>query len=278
MAVKIVTDGSSDIPKEVAEELDITVVPLTVVFGDEAYLDGVDITADEFYTRIVDTPIWPTTASPSIGQFAEVYNKLAEETDEIVAVLLSTKYSPCYEYGARATELVKKEARVEVIDSTFGASPLGLIAITAAKAAKAGASLDEVVDVVHRTIPKTHILFFFDTLKYLEKGGRIGKAKALMGALLRAKPLVAIENGETFPVGRVRSHREGIERLYKFASEFESIAEMAIEHTNVPEEAEGLAERLSPVFPKDKIYMSRISPVVGSHLGPYAIGVAVVEG
>ncbi len=90
MTVKIVTDGSSDIPKEIAEELDITVVPLTVVFGDEAYLDGVDITADQFYTRIVDTKVWPTTASPSIGQFAEVYNKLAEETDEIVAVLLST--------------------------------------------------------------------------------------------------------------------------------------------------------------------------------------------
>lgn len=278
MPVRIITDGSSDIPKEVAKELDITVVPLTVVFGDEAYLDGVDITADEFYNRIVDTPVWPTTASPSVGQFAEVYNRLADETDEIVAVLLSTKYSPCYEYGVAATDLVNKKVRVEVIDSTFGASPLGLVAITAAKAAKAGASIDDIIEVTKKTIPKTHILFFFDTLKYLEKGGRIGKAKALMGALLRAKPLVAIKNGETFPVGRVRSHREGLERLYKFVTEFDNIAEMAIEHTNVPQEAEGLADRLNPIFPRDKIYMSRISPVVGSHLGPYAIGVSVIEG
>jgi DegV family protein with EDD domain len=278
MAVKIVTDGSSDIPKEVADKLDITVVPLTVAFGNEAYLDGVNITADQFYTRIVDTPVWPTTASPSIGQFAEVYNKLAEETDEIVAVLLSTKFSPCYEYGARATDLVSKKARVVVIDSTFGASPLGLLAIAAAKAAKAGAGMDEVVDIVNRTIPKTHILFFFDTLKYLEKGGRIGKAKALMGALLRAKPLLSIKDGESYPMGRVRSHREGLERLYKFATEFSNIAEMAIEHTNVPKEADSLAERIDAVFPKDKIYMSRISPVVGSHLGPYAIGVSVIEG
>ena len=278
MTVKIVTDGSSDIPAEVAEELDITVVPLTVAFGDEAYLDGVDITADQFYTRIVDTKVWPTTASPSIGQFAEVYNKLAEETDEIVAVLLSTKFSPCYEYGARATDLVSKKCRVEVIDSTFGASPLGLLAITAAKAAKSGASMDEVIDIVNRTIPKTHILFFFDTLKYLEKGGRIGKAKALMGALLRAKPLIAIKDGESYPVGRVRSHREGLERLYKFAADFDKIVEMTIEHTNIPKEADSLANRINDIFPKGKIYMSRISPVVGAHLGPYAIGVSVIEG
>ena len=277
MTVKIVTDGSSDIPKNVAEELGITVVPLTVVFGDKAYLDGVDITADEFYTRIVDTPVWPTTASPSIGQFAEVYNKLADETDEIVAVLLSTKYSPCYQYGVAARELVNKKCRVEVIDSTFGASPLGLLAITAAKAAKAGANMDEVIDVVKRAIPKTHILFFFDTLKYLEKCGRIGKAKALMGALLRAKPLLAIKDGESYPVGRVRSRREGLERLYKFAAEFGNIVEMTIEHTNIPKEADSLADRINAIFPKGKIYMSRISPVVGAHLGPYAIGVSVIE-
>jgi len=168
MTVKIVTDGSSDIPPDLAKELDITVVPMTIAFGDEAYLDGVEITADEFYARIVDTPVWPTTASPSIGQFAEVYNKLAEQTDEILAILLSTKYSPCYEYGARARDLVNENCRVEVIDSTFGASPLGLLAITAAKAVKSGASLNEVVELVNNTIPKTHIMLFFDTLKYLE--------------------------------------------------------------------------------------------------------------
>ncbi|MFC1998328.1 DegV family protein [Chloroflexota bacterium] len=277
MTVKIVTDGSSDIPPDLAKELNITVVPLTVVFGDKAYLDGVDITADEFYTRIVDTPVWPTTASPSIGQFTQVYNRLADETDEIVAILLSAKFSPCYQYGVAARDMVNSKCRVEVVDSTFGASPLGLLVITAAKAAKSGASMDEVIDIVKRTIPKTHILFFFDTLKYLEKGGRIGKAKALMGALLRAKPLLAIKDGESYPVGRVRSHREGLERLYKFATEFGNIAEMAIEHTNIPEEAKNLANRIGAVFPKGKIYMSRISPVVGAHLGPYAIGVSVIE-
>ncbi len=132
MAVKIVTDGSSDIPKELARELDITVVPMTVAFDGDAYLDGIDITADEFYTRIVDTKVWPTTAAPSIGQFAQVYNEMAKETDEIVAVLLSTKYSPCYEFGVRAKDLVDGNCRIEVIDSKFGASPLGLLTIAAA--------------------------------------------------------------------------------------------------------------------------------------------------
>jgi DegV family protein with EDD domain len=277
MTVKIVTDGSSDIPPDLAKELDITVVPMTVAFGDEAYLDGVEITADEFYTRLVDTTVWPTTASPSIGQFAQVYNKLAERTDEIVSILLSAKYSPCYEFGARATELVNENARVEVIDSTFGASPLGLLVITAAKAAKSGANLKDVVSIVNQTIPKTHNLIFFDTLKYLEKGGRIGKAKALMGALLRAKPLVAIKDGETYPMGRVRSRREGLERLYKFVADFSNIVEMAIEHTNIPSEAESLAARIDTVFAKDKIHMSRMSPVIGAHLGPGAIGLSVIE-
>jgi len=170
MTVKVVTDGSSDIPPQVARELGITVVPLTVSFGTEAYLNGVEITADEFYSRLVNTPIWPTTASPSIGQFLEVYNKLAEETDEIVAVLLSSKFSPLYEYGVKAKDLVEKKCRIETIDGQFGAAPLGLIAIAAAKAAQAGASLDEVVAIARQAIPKTHLLIFFDTLKYLEKG------------------------------------------------------------------------------------------------------------
>ena len=278
MTVKVVTDGSSDIPPRVARELGITVVPLTVSFGTEAYLNGVEITADEFYSRLVNTPIWPTTASPSIGQFLEVYNKLAEETDEIVAVLLSSKFSPLYEYGVKAKDLVEKKCRIETIDGQFGAAPLGLIAIAAAKAAQAGASLDEVVEVARQAIPKTHLLIFFDTLKYLEKGGRIGKARALMGSVLRVKPLVTIKDGETYPVGRVRSRREGLERLYKFATSFPNISEMVIEHTNIPEEAEKLAQRIDPVFPRSRIYMSRVSPVVGTHLGPGTIVVAVLEG
>ena len=278
MAVKVVTDGSSDIPPEVARELDITIVPMTVAFGDEAYLDGVEITADEFYSRLVNTPVWPTTASPSIGQFAEVFNKLAEETDEIIAVLLSKKYSPCYEYGLKAKELVEKECRIEVIDGQFGAGPLGLVAIAAARAAKAGAGLNEVMNVVYKAIPKTHILLFFDTLKYLERGGRIGKARALMGALLRAKPLVTIKDGETFPVGRVRSRREGLERLYKFATSFASISDMIVEHASIPDEVDGLVWRLSPVLPKSRIYKSRLCPVIGTHLGPGAISVSVLEG
>jgi len=248
MAVKVVTDGSSDILPQVARELGITVVPLTLAFGTEAYLDGVEITADEFYPRLVNTPIWPTTASPSIGQFLEVYNKLAEETDEIIAVVLSSKFSPLYENALKAKDLVEKACRIEVIDTQWAAGALGLIAIAAAKAAQAGANLDEVVEVARQAIPKTHLLIFFDTLKYLEKGGRIGKARALMGSLLGVKPLVSIKDGETYPVGRVRTRREGLERLYKFATSFPNISEMAIEHTNIPEEAEELAQRIDPVF------------------------------
>lgn len=278
MTIKIVTDSSSDIPPEVARELGITVVPLTVAFGDEAYLDGVEITADTFYTRLENTSVWPTTSSPSIGQFAETFNSLADETDEIVAILLSSKFSPCYEYGLKAKDLVKKPCRIEVIDSQLGAAPLGLVVIAAAREIIAGASIDETIAKVNDTIPRAKVLIFFDTLKYLEKGGRIGKARALMGSILGAKPLVTIKDGESFPAGRVRSRREGLDRLFKFAISFSDVSDMIVEHTNSLDEANSMAERIQTVLPSTRIYLSRICPVIGTHLGPGAIGVSVLEG
>lgn len=277
MTVKVITDSSSDIPPEVARELGITIVPMTVIFGDEAYLDGVEITADEYYTRLVNTPVWPTTSSPSVGKFVEVYNKLADETDEIIAVLVTAKLAPCYGYGLNARDIVEKNCRIELIDGGFGAGALGLLAITAAEAANAGASLDEVVAIVRQSMPRTHLLVFFDTLKYLERGGRIGKARALMGALLRAKPLVSIKDGEVYPMGRVRNRREGLERLYKFAASFPSVSKMIIEHTNSPEDADSLVQRIGNVFPEERIIRSRMGPVIGTHLGPGAVAVAVLE-
>jgi len=275
--VKIVTDSLSDITSDIAEGLGITVVPLTVLFGRESFLDRVTITTDEFYHRLTHGDIWPTTTQPPPSVFVEVYNKLAEETDEILVITLSSKLSGTYESALNARGSVRKECRIEVIDSLAVAMGLGLVVIAAAKAAQDGASLDAVVDLVHSAIPRSHLVAYFDTLKYLAKGGRIGKAQGLLGAVLSVKPVLTVKDGEMSPVTRLRSRAAGADYLYNFVAGFPRIEALAVEHTTVPDEADRLVERLGSLFPKERIYRSTISPVVGTYAGPGAVAVVVLE-
>ena len=277
MAVKIVTDSLSDITSDIAQGLGITVVPLTVSFGKESFLDRITMTTDEFYYRLVHDPNWPTTTQPPPGAFLDVYNKLAEETDEILVITLSSKLSGTYQSALNAKGLVEKECRIEVIDSLTVAMGLGLIVIAAAKAAQAGANLDEVAALVHRAMPRSHLFAFFDTLKYLAKGGRIGKAQGLLGAMLSIKPILTVKDGEMSPVTKLRSRAAGMDYLCNSVAGFSHIEELAVEHATTPEEADRLVERLSSVFPKERIYRSTISPVVGTYAGPGAMAVTVLE-
>jgi len=275
--VKIVTDSLSDITSDIAEGLGITVVPLTVLFGQESFLDRVTMTTDEFYYKLTHDATWPTTTQPPPSVFADVYNKLAEETDEILAITLSSKLSGTYESALNAKSLVEKECRIEVIDSLTVAMGLGLIVIAAAKAAQAGANLDEVADSVRRAMPRSHLVAYFDTLKYLAKGGRIGKAQGLLGAMLSVKPILTVKDGEMSPLTRLRSRTAGMDYLYNFVAGFPHIEELAVEHATTPDDADRLVERLSSVFPKERIYRSTISPVVGTYAGPGAMAVTVLE-
>ena len=277
MAVKIVTDSLSDITSDLAEELGITVIPLTVLFGHESFLDRVTITTDEFYYRLTHNTTWPTTTQPPPGDFVNVYNKLAEETDEILVVTLSTKLSGTYESALNAQSLVEKKCRIEVIDSQTVAMGLGLIVITAAKAAQTGAKLDELTALVRRAMTRSNFIAYFDTLKYLAKGGRIGKAQGLLGSLLSVKPILTIKDGEIAPLTRVRSKGAGMDYLYNFVAGFPHIEELAVEHATTPDEADRLVERLDSVFPKERIYRSTVSPVLGTYGGPNAMAVTVLE-
>ena len=277
MTVKIVTDSLSDITSDIAQELGITVVPLTVFFGKESYLDRVTITTDEFYYKLTHDTIWPTTTQPPPGDFVNVYNKLAEETDEILVVTVSTKLSGTYESALNAKSLVEKECRIEVIDSRTVAMGLGLIVIAAAKVAQTGANLDELTNLVRRAMPRLHIIIYFDTLKYLAKGGRIGKAQGLLGAMLSIKPILTVKDGEMAPLTRLRSQAAGMDYLYNFIAGFPHIEELAVEHCTTPDEADKLVERLGSVFPTERIYRSIVSPVLGVYSGPNAIAVTVLE-
>jgi DegV family protein with EDD domain len=278
MAVKIVTDSTSDISQETARKLGITVVPLWVHFGDQAYRDGIDLYPPEFFSRLAGDKLFPTTSAPSPQVFAEAYDRLAEETDEVLTLTISSKYSLTHEAATKGQELRKrKDCRVEVIDTTTTIAGQGLLVMIAAEEAERGANLDQIMDAVRQSMPKTHTRVCFNTLEYLRRGGRIGTAQALMGSLLRVHPIIGIINGYTEGIARARSRTKGIEWLCNFIKGFNNIRELAVEYATTPDEAEELAQRLDSVFPVENIRRFTFGPVVGAHVGPHAIGVALVE-
>lgn len=278
MAVKIVTDSLSDITDDIIGDLDITIVPLTVLFGREAYIDRVTITTDEFYRRLITQNVLPTTTQPTPQAFADVYNRLAEETDEILVITLSSKLSGTYQSAMGAIEMMEKKCRVEVIDSETVAMALGLVVLAAAREARNGMKLDELINYVQRALPRVHFIIYFDTLKYLAKGGRIGKAQVMLGSMLSFKPILTVKDGEIAPVTRLRSQAAGIEYLANFVTSFHQIDALAVEHSTQPEAADRLVDRLSVSLPDKPIVRSVVSPVLGTYAGPNAIAVTVLEG
>jgi DegV family protein with EDD domain len=238
----------------------------------------VDLSTDEFYHKLVSSSSLPTTSAPSTGELVEIYNKLADETNEVASIHASTKLSATYEAALRAKEQVKKSCRVEVIDSMFVIMGQGLIVIQAAKAAKEGKNLDQITAMVKETIPRTHTRMAFDTLEYLRRGGRIGRAQALTGSLLKVNPIAGIKDGEVYPFARERSRAKAIEWLYNFVRGFSHIEALAVEYATTPDEAGALAQRLDPIFPRDRIYLSKVGSVVGTHVGPHVIAVNLIEG
>jgi len=276
MTIRIVTDSASDIPSEVARKLGISIVPLTVSFGKEVYRDGIDLNAEEFYSKLVQGKTHPITSQPSIGNFIDVYKALAQKSDEIISIHLSNKLSGTYNAALLAKEAMTKDCRIEVVDSKSVSMGLGLTVIAAAKAVQAGASFQQATDIVHHSIPRIHLLAFFQTLEYLERGGRLGKGKALLGTLLHVKPLITVQDGEVQPFGRARTTRGALQRLYDFANALLHIRGLSIMYTTVSKEVEILAKLLAPLFPQDRIIVTQAGSTLGTHTGPGTLAVAAL--
>ena len=276
MAVKIITDSVADLPSKVVEELGITVIPLNVRFGTEVYRDGIDLTAEQFYEKLENNQVLPVTSVPSPGTFAEAYDRLAEETDEILAIMVSSKLTATYEVALQSIGLMKRKCRVEVIDSQWAVMAQGFIVMEAAKKANSGASIEDVMNVTRKNIPRVDFLSTFDTLEYLKRGGRIGKAQAFLGSMLKLNPIITLKDGVVEPAGRTRSRTKAIERLYNFVMSYSCVERIAIEDAACPDEAEALAKRLSSKFPEDRIYRSKMTPAIGTHTGPRLLLVAVL--
>jgi len=273
--VGIVTDSVADLPSQVAEEFGITVVPLVVRFGTDVYRDGLDLGPDQFYEKLKTSKVLPLTSVPPPAAFAEAYDKLAEKTNEIVVISLTSKLSATYQVALQSIGLMKKKCRVEVVDSQWAVMAQGFVAIAAAKAAQAGASIDEVLGVARRTIPRVDMRGAFDTLEYLERGGRIGKAQAFLGSLLKVNPVIGMKDGEVHPYARERSRAKALDHLYNFAASYDNIEGLAVEYATDLDEANKLVQRLGAKFSEVPIYLSRVSPVIGTHTGP---GLILVSG
>lgn len=278
MTVRIVTDSLSDLTSELIGNLAITLVPLTVLFGHETYLDRVTISTDEFYHRLVHGDIWPASTQPSPQDFANTYEKLAETTNEILVIILSSKLSGTYQSAMAGKNLMKaKKCRIEVIDSQTVAGGLGLVVLAAAKEAQNGANLDKLVEFTRKALKRSHFIVYFDTLKYLAKGGRIGKAQGLLGSVLPIKPILNVKDGEMSPVTRVRSIAAGITYLNNYMNSFKNIEAVSIEHTTLIESADELARIFGSTHPKIPILRSTVSPVLGVYGGPNALAVTILE-
>ena len=272
--IRIVTDSSCDLPDEALAQHRIEVVPLTIRFGEEEFVDREELSGDEFWRRLTTGAVLPETAAPSVGRFQQAFARLVSSgADGIVVVCISSKISATLQSATLAAEQLTAGIPVRVVDSGLVSAALGLAVIATAEVAAAGASIDEVEAAARAACERGRIFATPDTLEYLRRGGRNGGAAALIGGLLDVKPMIAFEDGRVAAAGRVRSRKKALAAILEHVEEQQgAIARLAVVHSDPPDLPEFL-ERLAAVYPGETM-VARFGSVVGTHIGPNAIGVA----
>jgi len=279
--VNIITDSSAYLPKDVAEQYNVRVVPLSLHWDGVSYFDNVDIHAEEFYTRLSTSKTIPTTSQVTIGQFMEVFEPLVKAGEDVLYLSVSYGISATYNSAVQAAEMLGNPPNLVVLDSRLVAMALSLMVIEAARAAERGATLAEVKQVAEDALPRIGVYFTVDTLEYLHKGGRINSAKRLLGSMLDLKPLMEIRDGKIELVESVKSTKKAITRmldLIEKAIHGRSPVRIAPFHAvaydrMVAMEASAI-ERFHPV----EIFRSEVSPAIGTHTGPGTLAMAYMVG
>jgi DegV family protein with EDD domain len=274
--IKIVTDSGSGITPEVAQKYDITVVPLYVHFGSETFREGVDLQLPEFLSRLKSAPKLPTTSQPAAGDFMQVYEPLLAEGHEIISIHLSSKLSGTIASVNTAKEILHED-HIHVVDSQFITVIQAMMAIEAARMAEAGKSVQDILARMDQFIAGSHIYFVVDTLEYLQKGGRIGKAQALLGTALQMKPLLALEGGVVEAKERIRTKSKAVARMQELVMQETAgmtCRWLGVLHAAAPQEARQIEEELIPKVKPTETVISEVGPVIATHTGPGVVGVA----
>lgn len=278
--VRIVTDSAVLLDPKSLRELDITVIPLTIRLGNEAFREGVDISSQQFLERLRQRGLYPSIEPPSAGDFVRLYESLGAQGDAILSLHHSRRLSKTVRAAEEAAVALVGRQKIEVIDTETISYGQGILVRAAARAAAAGEDLAGIIRLVRGMIPRIYAIFFSDTLDYLEHTGRIGPAQSILGTMLQIKPILVVEDGEIIPMEKVRSPEEAVEKLYEFIAEFSDIEELVIlrnpyfDNVNV----QLLSERLKELFPHHSIPIYTYGPSLAAHIGPYAVGAVVYEG
>ncbi|MEJ2734033.1 MAG: DegV family protein [Anaerolineae bacterium] len=280
--VRVITDITAYLEPDVITQHQITVLPVDIRFGEERFRISSPDSWDRFYQRISEGRAQSTEATVPASAFEEAYSRLNRETEEILVIPGSGKLSHAYAEAKRAARGFLGRCRIAVMDSMSASWGLGLVVQAAAEAATLGRSLDDIVRLVRGMLPHIYLIFFVERLDYLERGGRISPAQALLGTMLRIKPLLLVEDGEIVPLEKVRTRTLAIEKVADFVAEFAVVQRVVILTSpldnEINEHVDELREHLRSALPDQDFPIIGYDPVLACHLGPEALGVVVYEG
>jgi len=277
-SVIIVTDSAADIPADLLRELPIEIVPMYINFGDETYRDGLDIDNQSFYKLLSENTQRPTTSAPPTIVFEQTYRRLARSHDGIISIHVSGHLSTAFKAAAQAREkLPPSLARVDVVDTHSASLGHGLTVIAAARMARDGASYDEILQQVQQRVQHTHMIFFVDTVEYLERSGRVNLPPGMISSMSRIKPLLLMDQGHIVLYERTRTRAKAIDGLFTFVEDFPEALEVGVVYGTTPEDVEKVLDKLAPIFPRERVLIAEYGPSIGVHLGPGAMGVVVYE-
>lgn len=278
--VAIITDSTAYFEPGDVEELGIHVIPLNIHLGNEKFLEGIEIDTDELFRRVSYGAPFPTSSAPDPAVFEKLYTRLHKETDQMLSIHISSHLSQTIQKAKWGAEGLLGRCTIEVVDSMTTSVGLGILVKAAARAAKDGTSLDDIVRLVRGMIPHIYLVFYVESMDYLERNGRIGKAQAILGSMLNIKPILFVEDGDIIPLEKVRTTEKGIEKLFEFVAEFDNLEQTAIiQRGKQPNKmARNLQERLLLAFPDMDFPIIQHGPDLATRLGPDAVGIAVYEG
>lgn len=272
MTVGVVTDSACDVPKDLAAELGVEVVPLSIRFGETEYVDGTDLTPEAFYAKLASSPVLPETAAPSPGAFEAAFRRALDDgADALVCINISSSLSATSESARAAARSLGDDAEVALVDSRSVSWGLGSQVVAAAKAAGGGASLAEVAALAEDMARRTRVYCALDTLENLKKGGRIGGAQALLGTLLSIKPVIDVSSGEVEEAGKPRTRSKALRFLAERVASQGPVENLAVMHGGAPD-VEQFLELLAPICPRDQIHVGQIGATIGTHAGPRVMG------